>query len=74
MTDSTSVFSSSGQVVRGSTTSALTPISSSIDAARSAVCTMLLNATSVMSVPALHVGDAERNHVVLVRHRTFTFL
>src|SRR5271165_2020187 len=50
--DSINVFSSSGQVVRGSTTSALIPASASSAAASSATCTMLLVATSVMSSPA----------------------
>src|SRR5256884_26763 len=50
--DSISVLSSSGQVVRGSITSALTPIFSSNSAAPSATCTMLLVATIVMSSPS----------------------
>src|SRR5256884_2983402 len=50
--DSTSVFSSSGQVVRGSTTSALIPAFPSISAAPSATCTMLLVATIVISSPS----------------------
>src|SRR5258708_3010189 len=50
--DSIRVLSSSGQVVRGSITSALIPLSSSKFAASSAICTMLLVATSVMSVPS----------------------
>ena len=68
LTDSISVFSSSGHVVRGSTTSALMPTSSSIFAAPSATCTMLLERDERDVAPfALHVGDAERNDVVLVR-------
>src|SRR4029450_11056599 len=51
-TESMSVFSSSGHVVRGSTTSASTPISSSIVAAPSATWTMLLVATREMSRPS----------------------
>jgi ribonuclease E len=51
-TELISVSSSSGHIVRGSTTSALIPTSSSIPAAPSAVCTMLLVAMNVMSLPS----------------------
>ena len=49
--ESISVFSSRGHSVRGSTTSALTPCSSSSLAAPSATCTMLLVAMMVTSSP-----------------------
>ena len=63
MAESISACLSSGQVVRGSMTSALMPISSSIAAAPSATPTMLLVATMVRSVPA-RLTSATPNGIV----------
>ena len=52
LTESISACLSRGAVVRGSITSALMPIFSSMVAAPRATCTMLLVATMVTSVPA----------------------
>ena len=66
LTDSMSVFSSSGHVVRGSTTSALMPISSSASCRRERHLHHAARRDERdVAALALHVGHAERNDVVV---------